>query len=195
MSRSGSAMSAPLAGCLCDSFGLDRSAGGRYGRRPYSAANRRGALNSPACHDRLSPSAILQNLQHTTPSGRGRDGPELTTLPGDELPAYAVGRWRQGEACRALSKKAPRRSGRSLFGDRSASPPWPAHPGTYLQATAGSQRHFTLAKVLLSAQPQLRQACHRSCKRQLNNCPDEFPERQFAGDRRGMAYYGPAIPG
>jgi hypothetical protein len=27
--------------------------------------------------------------------------------------------------------------------------------GTYLQATAGSQRHFSLAKVLLSAQPQL----------------------------------------
>jgi hypothetical protein len=33
-------------------------------------------------------------------------------------------------------------------------------PETYLQATAGSRRYFSLAKVLLSAQPQLRQGCH-----------------------------------
>ena len=32
----------------------------------------------------------------------------------------------------------------------------PARPETYLQAAAGSQRHFSLAKVLLSAQPQRR---------------------------------------
>ena len=33
----------------------------------------------------------------------------------------------------------------------------PARPGTYLHATAGSQRHFSLAKVLQSTQRQLRE--------------------------------------
>jgi hypothetical protein len=50
---------------------------------------------------------------------------------------------------RAPTPTRPRAPTPSLARDRE-----PARSGTYLQATAGSQRHFSLAKVLLSAQPQ-----------------------------------------